>query len=207
MSFKSEIGGALRSIKSKIFKYKVLSRYPQLKTALSIESHVTPEERFELFRLSKNKNRILEIGSYLGCSAACFGAMMFRQGKGKVFCIDTWKNDAMTEGAKDTYKEFMENTKEFSQFIVQVRGFSTDVVSDIRKQTPELDLLFIDGDHSYEGAKNDWDAYKNFLRPGAVVVFHDYGWAEGVKRVIEENVKPLTSGYNSLPNMWWGTIR
>ena len=72
---------------------------------------------------------------------------------------------------------------------------------------PVFDVLFIDGDHSYEGAKNDWDAYKNFLHPGSVVIFHDYGWAEGVKRVIEEDAKPVTSDYGSLPNLWWGTIR
>lgn len=206
MSFRSEIGGMLRSIKSKFFRYRTLSVYPRLEKAFSIESHVTPEERLQLFKLAKNKTQILEIGSYLGCSATCFGAMLSLQGKGRIFCIDTWQNDAMTEGSKDTYQAFMENTKEFRQFIVPVKGFSTEVVTEVRKQTPELDMLFIDGDHSYEGAKNDWDAYKNFLHPGSVVIFHDYGWAEGVKRVIEEDARPITSDSGSLPNLWWGTI-
>ena len=36
-----------------------------------------------------------------------------------------------------------------------------------------LDLLFIDGDHTYEGVKQDYEIYKKFVRPGGCIVFHD----------------------------------
>jgi predicted O-methyltransferase YrrM len=36
-----------------------------------------------------------------------------------------------------------------------------------------VDFLFIDGDHSYEGAKQDWDMYASLVRPGGLVAFHD----------------------------------
>lgn len=36
-----------------------------------------------------------------------------------------------------------------------------------------LDLLFLDGDHSYEGVKADFDLYSPLVGPGGVVVFHD----------------------------------
>jgi predicted O-methyltransferase YrrM len=36
-----------------------------------------------------------------------------------------------------------------------------------------LDLLFIDGDHSYDGVKADFDSYAPFVRPGGVIAFHD----------------------------------
>lgn len=62
------------------------------------------------------------------------------------------------------------------------------------------------GDHSYSGVKADWDAYKSFLKPGSIVIFHDYGWAEGVKRVIHEDVMPFFASYDNLPNMWWATL-
>ena len=38
----------------------------------------------------------------------------------------------------------------------------------------KLDLLFIDGDHSEYFVQNDWDRYSKFVRPGGMVVFHDY---------------------------------
>jgi len=36
-----------------------------------------------------------------------------------------------------------------------------------------LDVLFIDGDHSYEGALGDFLAYRPFVRDGGVIAFHD----------------------------------
>jgi cephalosporin hydroxylase len=36
-----------------------------------------------------------------------------------------------------------------------------------------LDILFIDGDHSYEGALQDFLTYRPFVRDGGVIAFHD----------------------------------
>jgi predicted O-methyltransferase YrrM len=36
-----------------------------------------------------------------------------------------------------------------------------------------LDVLFIDGDHSYEGVKKDFNLYTSFVRPGGLIVMHD----------------------------------
>ncbi len=172
----------------------------------NIVSHLTIYEKYKLFSLSKSDKVIAEIGSYIGASACCFGAAVKASGNGKVICIDTWNNDAMSEGNRDTWTEFQDNTREYKNFIVPIRGFSTDVIQTVQEVTPNLDVLFIDGDHSYEGVKADWDAYKRFLKKGSIVIFHDYGWAEGVKRVVHEDVVPLVSSHNHLPNMWWGTV-
>jgi len=41
----------------------------------------------------------------------------------------------------------------------------------------QLDLLFIDGDHSYEGCARDVLQYVPFVRPGGYFILHDYyGW-------------------------------
>jgi predicted O-methyltransferase YrrM len=36
-----------------------------------------------------------------------------------------------------------------------------------------LDLLYLDGDHSYEGVKADFNLYSPLVRPGGLIVFHD----------------------------------
>lgn len=112
----------------------------------------------------------------------------------------------MTEGRKETYDIFLRNITPFQRNIIPIRGLSTEVVSKVSTLTNHLDLLFIDGDHSYEGVYADWQTYKVFLKEGAIVAFHDYGWADGVKRVVKENVVPYVSVYNNLPNLWWGVI-
>jgi predicted O-methyltransferase YrrM len=36
-----------------------------------------------------------------------------------------------------------------------------------------VDLLFIDGDHSYEGCREDWEVWHPQIRPGGMIAFHD----------------------------------
>ena len=36
-----------------------------------------------------------------------------------------------------------------------------------------IDVLFIDGDHSYDGAKKDFLLYRQFVREGGLIALHD----------------------------------
>jgi len=58
-----------------------------------------------------------------------------------------------------------------------LRGNSHDQVMSDRMQrilgnTP-IDFLFIDGDHSYDGVKQDYQAYARFVRRGGIIALHD----------------------------------
>lgn len=37
----------------------------------------------------------------------------------------------------------------------------------------DIDMLFIDGDHTFEGVKADYELYSPLVRPGGMVAFHD----------------------------------
>ncbi|HEY7791068.1 MAG TPA: class I SAM-dependent methyltransferase [Vicinamibacterales bacterium] len=66
--------------------------------------------------------------------------------------------------------------------------------SDAVRLTSPIDILFIDGDHTYQGCSEDVLRYVPQVRPGGYFILHDYfGWydAEGrnnspIKRVIDE---------------------
>ena len=49
---------------------------------------------------------------------------------------------------------------------------SLDRVRELLAGEP-LDFLFIDGDHSYEGVKADYQMYGPLVRPGGAIAFHD----------------------------------
>lgn len=59
--------------------------------------------------------------------------------------------------------------------IHRVYGMSQDVVEEVRAKLDyqPIDLLFIDGDHSYEAVKRDFELYSPLVRPGGLVGFHD----------------------------------
>jgi predicted O-methyltransferase YrrM len=52
-----------------------------------------------------------------------------------------------------------------------------------------LDVLFIDGDHSYDGVRDDYELYAPLVRPGGLIAFHDI--VDG---------RPETSG--DVPRFW-----
>ena len=52
--------------------------------------------------------------------------------------------------------------------------FSLEEVSArVKHITQSLDVLFIDGDHTYEGVKDDFLSYSPLIRRGGIVAFHD----------------------------------
>lgn len=38
----------------------------------------------------------------------------------------------------------------------------------------QVDAVFIDGDHTHEGCRGDWEAWRPHIKPGGIVAFHDY---------------------------------
>ena len=38
---------------------------------------------------------------------------------------------------------------------------------------PAVDFVFIDGDHSYDGLRNDWEIWSELVTPAGVVALHD----------------------------------
>jgi cephalosporin hydroxylase len=52
-----------------------------------------------------------------------------------------------------------------------------------------VDFLFIDGDHTYEGVRKDFEMYRRLVGRGGHIAFHDIVYAEGVARFWAE-IKP-----------------
>lgn len=43
-----------------------------------------------------------------------------------------------------------------------------------------FDLIFIDGDHTYQGVRDDFNKFFPNLKDKGIVAFHDYGYLDGV---------------------------
>jgi len=77
----------------------------------------------------------------------------------------------------------------------------------------KIDVLFIDGDHTYEGVKKDYEMYKDFVKDNGLILFHDINdsqyhrekncyvgkfWNELNGRKIEFNEKQTWAGIGVL---------
>jgi len=63
------------------------------------------------------------------------------------------------------------------------RGDSTITLPKI-EDLPMMDLIFIDGGHSYPTVKSDWENVKTLMHDETAVFFHNYDFS-GPKRVVD----------------------
>lgn len=118
----------------------------------------------------------VEIGSARGKSACHVGLALRENGSGKLWAIDPHRptdwNDA---DSVDTFETIRRNLRSvgLERWVEVVREDSSTVAAGWSRP---IDLLFIDGDHSYDGVKADWNAFARHVRPFGFVVFHDTLW-------------------------------
>jgi len=84
--------------------------------------------------------------------------------------------------------------------VVQGNSRDSKMIESTNKRFPSgVDLLFLDGDHSYDGVKSDFLNYSPLVRDGGLIAFHDIvednetrygvvtgGWSGGVPRFWKE---------------------
>lgn len=64
------------------------------------------------------------------------------------------------------------------------KGDSIETLPPIRKTLPKMDLIFIDGGHSYMTVKSDWENSRILMHDKTAVFFHNYDFS-GVRRVVD----------------------
>ena len=112
--------------------------------------------------LKKDKiKKILEIGSANGGTAVYWANMMGDDGI--VYSIDIIPIEKCYRGS------------EFEKQIVEILGDSHDqsFKQKIFDEVGKVDMLFIDGDHSYEGVKEDFNSFYPLVSEGGFIVLHD----------------------------------
>lgn len=109
----------------------------------------------------------VEIGCYAGGSAC----LMLQRDNTRVVSIDLGK--PIPESTVLTNVKKL-NTKNNSFTYLKGNSQSKDMVRRLQEIVSEIDILFIDGDHSKEGVMNDFLLYQEMVVPGGYIVFDDY---------------------------------
>lgn len=123
---------------------------------------------FGLTRRSGVK-RAIEIGRWRGGTTIALAAAM--GDGGKLWSIDVGEKEARVFHGRGT--RFDDETREFLERF----GFDVDlIVGDSRTlevETGDVDLVLVDGDHTYEGVKIDVERWGRRVRVGGALVLDD----------------------------------
>jgi hypothetical protein len=125
--------------------------------------------------VAAGRRRVVEIGVYEGSSAAVLCEVLDRDAE--LHLIDPFGHHGWalpagwgaTEGASRRVVERARRRHGGPRVTWHV-DYSAAVA---QRWEGDVDLVFVDGDHSEEGVRADWEGWHGVVAPGGAVVFHD----------------------------------
>ena len=105
----------------------------------------------------------------------CSGAAAFG---GHVYGYDLWDTHGLNGqfqhwSSKEKCEEYLRQHNVVNYTLTKIDSKTQEFKDLIKAKHPVIDLAFIDGCHSYEGIKNDFDVIYPQLSETGIIVFHD----------------------------------
>ena len=165
---------------------------------------------YEACKFSFKNGNCAEIGSYCGKSA-CYIGLACKEVGSKLYSIDHHRGSEEQQYGEEYFDEelydfslnrvntlpiFLKNVKKYKlqDYIEPIVMTSIDASLSV---PDNLDLIFIDGSHTFESARNDYLHWKPKLRPGGILAIHDVydSEEEGGQAPKEIYLKALAEGF------------
>lgn len=125
-----------------------------------------------------NAQDVLEIGVRQAQSTRTMLSALHEKGSGKLVSIDLRDRTPRINQEFLPFFEMVVGNSHLPETIAKVNG-------------KQYDILFIDGDHTYEGVKNDFEMYLPLVKPGGLILMHDIcNENEGVEKFWGEIMLP-----------------
>ncbi len=158
------------------FVHAILSRPTILLVLWSIGcakgyTQTTPAERDCLARLARGKKKLAEIGVYYGVTTCRLRTSMDRDGE--LFAVDPYPKQRLGFSSHRVIAQ-----REVSKIPVGTVNWIRTTGSAAAQQlhlegSRSFDFVFVDGDHSYDGLKADWEGWSKLVAPGGIIALHD----------------------------------
>ena len=142
---------------------------------------------FDAASAATGRGVIVEIGSWKGRSTTWLASGARLAGQ-RVYAIDPHRG-SREDPAADTLNEFLDNLARTGLANVVEPMVMTSEEAAARVAGP-IELLFIDGDHSFEAVQRDAELWLPRLMDGGTVMFHDAATAAytGPRRIVRRMV-------------------
>jgi hypothetical protein len=145
--------------------------------------------------LGNSKKTYLEIGSFAGASISLVSSHPYLT---NCYSLDLG-NPIPQNIVELNVNKFKNENSTFKYF----KGDSKDIIllEKIKNEVGEIDMLFIDGDHSYNGVINDFNNYSSLVTNGGYIIFDDYNdykHSPEVKPAVNYIISQISEAYEIL---------
>jgi predicted O-methyltransferase YrrM len=164
-----------------------------------VRGFLNPVEGYALMtmaRLGPGLGEIVEIGSFMGKSTCWLATGTKQVLREKVTAVDHFEGSPEHQkGAAMETPDIVEKGSTLDAFKANIKAVGVDDYVDTivasseeaaKHWTKPIRLLFIDGDHSYEAARKDFELWSPFVIQGGLVLFHDIDVGDGVTKFYRE---------------------
>jgi hypothetical protein len=179
--------------------------------ALEIQGWMSPEELFWLFSEAATHPVIVEIGSWKGRSThalaeGCQGVLYFVEHFAGSPAEPVNQSDSYSEVLGSDGPAFIRNTllTNLGKFVDAGKAFlieakSTEAAAFMGPvfMHRQPNMVFIDGDHTYEGCGGDIKAWRKYFKKPGLLCGHD-NFIQGVREAIDEFVPGWKAGPGSI---------
>ena len=154
---------------------------------------------------------LVELGTHTGNSYFSFcQAIQAAKLVTQCFAVDTWQGDEHAgQYSEAIYEKVRQhNADHYSDFSQLLRMTFDRAISQFEDKA--INLLHIDGFHTYEAVKHDFETWLPKLAPGAIVLFHDTNVHRddfGVWRYWDEIRKKYPNHFNFLHSHGLGVLQ
>lgn len=149
----------------------------------NIVSAWTGHRKFAEFLVDKMKpNVIVELGVDYGFSSFVFANALKNQ-NGIIYGIDLFEGDIHT-GIRNTYNSVLNNIKNHN--LTKIKIIVGDFTEVSKTWNLPINILHIDGLHTYEAVKNDYENWSKFVEKDGIIIFHDVVAFEEVANFFKE---------------------
>jgi len=141
---------------------------------LHIESAWIEHVPFAMLLVELQRPRVIvELGAHRGISYCAWCQAVAAMGEAtRCYAVDTWDGDPHAGFYGDEiYENLKEHHKQYESFSKLLRMTFDEALQQIPDHS--VDLLHIDGLHTYEAVKRDYDTWLPKMSERGIVLFHD----------------------------------
>jgi predicted O-methyltransferase YrrM len=178
--------------------------------AINVPGFMQPYELHWLAENASNRNVVLEVGSWKGRSTKAMALVC----PGTVYAVDHWDgskderstthSEVLVLGVDGLFNLFKANLADEikSNKVIPIREDSQAAAIRLEKERGLrwVDMVFIDGEHTYEAVKKDIISWMPFVVPGGLLCGHDYFDSPDVRKAVTELIP------NRIENSIWSYI-